>query len=249
MTPGGPARFARAALDLLVPPRCLACGQETATADGVCRGCWSGLAFVADPMCQRCGIGLLAEGTDGKDACGACHSRPPRFDRARAALAYDDASRPLILGFKHGGRLEAAPLFVRWLEVAGRQLVADADVIAPVPLHWRRMLGRRFNQAAELARRLADNADAIYAPDVLRRMRATRSQGGLGAKARQRNMMGAFAINPAWAERLDGARVLLVDDVFTTGATAERASAVLKQSGASAVDVLTVARVERPRPT
>ena len=231
-----------------MPPRCLACGRETATAEALCASCWGELAFVAAPVCGRCGLGLLAEGADVDDVCGACHAAPPRFDRARAALAYDDASRPIILGFKHGGRLEAAPLFVRWLEVAGGPLVTEADLIAPVPLHWRRMLGRRFNQAAELARGLGRRTKTPYAPDLLLRPRPTPSQSGLSAAARRRNMAGAFALNPAWSDRLAGARVLLIDDVFTTGATVERATAVLKRGGAAAVDILTVARVERPRP-
>jgi len=238
---------AHVALDLLIPPRCVSCGVETARAQGVCQACWSELRFVAEPLCRRCGLGLAAEGADAGGVCGACRASPPRFDRARAVLAYDDASRPLIVGYKRAGRLEATPLFVRWLEVAGREILPEADLIAPVPLHWRRMLWRRFNQAAELARALARYQAGAYAPDLLRRRKPTRSQAGLGPAARRRNVVGAFAVSDRWKARLAGQRVLLVDDVFTTGATAERAAATLVRAGATAVDVLTVARVERPR--
>lgn len=191
---------------------------------------------------------MEAEGADEGGVCGACMTKPPRFDRARAALAYDDASKPIILAYKHASRLEATPLLTRWLETAGAELLADADLVAPVPLHWRRMLRRRYNQAAELARTLARRRNIAYAPDILIRAKATRSQFRLGAKAREQNLRGAFQFNDRWLAQIDGARVLLIDDVFTTGATAERAAAVLKRAGADAVDVLTVARVERPRP-
>jgi len=202
---------------------------------------------VAAPLCQRCGLGLKAEGADEDSVCGACRARPPRFERARAALAYDDASAPAILAFKHGDRLEATPLFTRWLEAAGGELIQDADIVAPVPLHWRRMLRRRYNQAAELARALARRSGAVYAPDPVLRVKPTASQTGFSATGRRRNVAGAFALNPKWRDRVDGARVLLIDDVFTTGATVERIAAVLADAGAK-TDVLTVARVERPRP-
>lgn len=214
----------------------------------MCQRCWAELRFVAAPLCARCGLGLAAEGADAGGVCGACWSRPPRFERARAALAYDDASRPLIVGYKRASRLEATPLFVRWLSVVGGDLLADADLIAPTPLHWRRMLTRRYNQAAELARVLARTHGRRYAPDLLTRKRATRSQSGLSPIGRRRNLAGAIALKPKWRDDLAGKRVLIVDDVFTTGATVEQAARALKRGGAAAVDVLTVARVERPRP-
>jgi ComF family protein len=163
-------------------------------------------------------------------------------------LAYDEASRPIIIAYKRASRLEATPLLTRWLQAAGRDLLQDADIIAPTPLHWRRLLGRRYNQAAELARRLAKSENIAYAPDLLRRTRATRSQAGLSPSGRRRNLTGAFKLNEQWRERISGRRILLVDDVFTTGATVERCAAVLKRGGADAVDVVTIARVERPRP-
>ena len=206
------------------------------------------MRFVSAPLCQRCGLGLLAEGADVDGICGACHASPPRFDRARAALAYDDASRGLIVAYKHASRLESTPLFTGWLTIAGQTLVQEADFVTPVPMHWRRMLWRRYNQAAELARTFSKQHGRPYAPDLLRRRRQTPSQSGLSAAHRRRNVAGVFAINPRWQDRISGKRVLLVDDVFTTGATVERAAAVIIRSGASAVDVLTVARVERPRP-
>lgn len=219
----------------------------------MCPECWRELAFVAAPVCRVCGFGLQAEGAgegpDG-DTCGACMVSPPRFDRAcaRAMLAYDDASRPIIIAYKRASRLEATPLLTRWLLAAGRDFLADADVIAPTPLHWRRLLGRRYHQSAELARRIAGSEDIPYAPDLLHRTRATRSQAGLSPAGRKRNLTGAFKLNERWRDRITGKRVLLIDDVFTTGATVERCSAVLKRGGARAVDVVAIARVERPRP-
>ena len=113
------------------------------------------MRFVSAPLCQRCRLGLLAEGADVDGICGACHASPPRFDRARAALAYDDASRGLIVAYKHASWLESTPLFTGWLTIAGQTLVHEADFVTPVPMHWRRMLWRRYNQAAELARTLS----------------------------------------------------------------------------------------------
>lgn len=217
----------------------------------MCPDCWRELAFVAAPVCRICGFGLLAEGVgEGPegDTCGACAISTPRFDRARAMLAYDDASRSIIVAYKRASRLEATPLFTRWLQTAGRDLLDDADLITPTPLHWRRLLDRRYNQSAEMARRLATLENTPYAPNLLLRTRATRSQAGLSPAGRRRNLTGAFKLNERWRDRLKDKRVLLIDDVFTTGATVERCAAVLKRGGASAVDVVTVARVERPRP-
>jgi ComF family protein len=173
---------------------------------------------------------------------------PPRFNRARAMLAYDDASPPIISAYTRASRIEGTPLLTRCLLAAGRDLIADADLVAPTPLHWRRLLERRYNQFAELARRVAGSETIPCAPDLLHRTRATRSQARLSPAGRKRNLTGAFKLNERWRDRITGKRILLIDDVFTTGATVERCSAVLKRGGASAVDVVTIARVERPRP-
>ncbi len=168
------------------------------------------------------------------------------FARARAVLVYDDASRDLILGFKHADRTEAAPAFGRWLARAGGELVETADLIVPVPLHWTRFVTRRYNQAALLGRALARETTLPLVPDLLIRRRRTPSQGGLDFAGRARNVRGAFRLNPRLAGGVRGRRVLLVDDVYTTGATVSACARVLLRGGAAQVDVLTLARVVRP---
>ncbi len=233
---------ADAALDLLLPPRCLACGVMVEKNGLLCPTCWSRLGFIAPPLCDSCGL-PFAFAVAERTRCAACVAEPPPFDRARAALVYDDASRRLILGFKHADRTEAAPAFARWLARAGAPLLDDAEVIVPVPLHRWRLLRRRYNQAALLAVAVGRLARRPVIPDLLVRRRSTPSQGGLGRKGRARNVAGAFALRPGRADRIRGRRVLLIDDVHTTGATVGECVRALRRSGAAAVDVLTLARV------
>ena len=251
----GLAAAGRRVLDVILPPHCLACGDTVDEPGSLCPPCWETMTFLGAPACACCGVPFEFDVGAGA-LCAACIRRPPVFERARSVLAYDDASRGLILGFKHADRTEAAPAFGRWLARAGADLIAEADIIAPVPLHWTRFWRRRYNQSTLLAQALARAARQgghqggrrlPVIPDLLTRRRRTPSQGGLGASARARNVRGAFRIKPAHQARLRGARVLLVDDVFTTGATVEACARVLLRAGAGAVDVLTLARVARPR--
>ena len=161
-------------------------------------------------------------------------------------LVYDDKSRRVVLPLKHGDRTDMARACGAWMARAGADLVAEADLVAPVPLHWRRLFIRRYNQAGLLARALARDAGATLAPDLLQRARWTGSQAGLKAKERRRNVRQAFDVPPRWQAKLEGRTVLLVDDVLTTGATVEACTRALKQAGAAHVDVLTLARVVRP---
>jgi ComF family protein len=244
-------------LDLVLPPRCLGCGDLVEEQGTLCATCWTAITFVADPLCRRCGLpfafdsGDLVPGDQGTDSvddgldCGACLADPPPFERARAVMRYDDASRPLVLGFKHGDRTEAAPPFAAWMARSGAELLAQAQVIAPVPLHWRRLLSRRYNQAALLAAPLARRAGIPFVPDLLLRRRATPSQGRLSRAERRRNVAGAFAVNPRRAADLAGRRLLLVDDVMTTGATVDACARIALRAGAAAVDVLVLARAVR----
>lgn len=179
--------------------------------------------------------------------CLACLSRPPIYDRALAAAVYDDASRDLILALKHADRTDTAPMLARWLARAGAPLRHQVDVLTPTPLHRGRLWRRRYNQAALLTAELARAWDKPWVPDLLLRVRATRRQGRLSPAARRRNMQGAFAPGPGARLLTPGARVLLVDDVLTTGATAEACARTLKRAGAGAVFLLTLARVDRPR--
>lgn len=240
----------RRALDLMLPPRCLGCGVEVAGDGTLCPACWQGIGFIAAPHCARCGLPFDYDPTGegvGNLICGACIAHPPAFDRCRSVFAYDAGSRPLVLGFKHGDRTDCAPAFAQWLARAAAALLVEPDtLIAPVPLHRWRLLKRRYNQSALLALALGRLTGRTVIPDLLVRRRATESQGGLTAKGRARNVAGAFAPHPRWRDRVKGARVLLIDDVYTTGATVGECARVLRRAGARAVDVATLARVVKP---
>ena len=231
----------RRGLDLILPPESFDGGEGPQTA-GLSAAGWSRIAFIAPPVSDGCGLPFEYDLGAGV-RCPACEAKPRAFDRARAACLYDEASRDLILRLKHGDRTDLAGLFARWLSRAAPDLLADADAIAPVPLHRARLLKRRYNQAAEIARPLAHRAGKPYLPDALIRRRPTDSQGGKSGRGRRVNVQGAFAVPPGKRRRVEGKRILLIDDVFTTGATAEACARALMEAGALAVDVAAVARV------
>ena len=237
-------RLGRAALDALLPPLCLSCQAIVDQPGAVCAACWAKLSFLGAPMCRRCGLPFPHD-VGAEAECAACVADPPPWDRARAVFSYDEASRGLILGFKHADRLHGAPAFGRWLARAGAELVSEADIIAPVPLHWLRLALRRYNQAALLARALAQAANRPWIPDLLKRTRRTPSQGHLSRSERQKNVAGAFRARARYGDQIAGKRVLIVDDVLTTGATARASAKALLAAGAAAVDIVTLARVVR----
>ena len=239
-------RLGRVALDMLLPPRALdegAPGAEAVQWRGLTPGAWSRIAFIAPPVCDACGAPFDYDRGPGV-LCADCLARRPAFDRARAACLYDEHARDLILKLKHADRTDLAGLFAGWLARGAADLLPDVDAVAPVPLHPWRLLRRRYNQAAEIARPLARRIGAAYLPDALTRRRATPTQAGKAGEARRRNVEGAFAVAPSWRKRLAGRRVLLVDDVLTTGATAEACAMALKDAGAIRVDVAVIARVK-----
>jgi len=229
-------------LDQVLPPTCSGCGDVVAEQHTLCSDCWGTLTFLGRPCCDACGHPFEYEVPD-RTLCGACTREHPPFDRARAALLYDGASKDLILGFKHADKTDTQFLFAKWLMLGGADLVRAADIVAPVPLHWTRLFSRRYNQAALLAQSVAKLADKPVVADLMIRHRKTPSQGHLGVRARTRNVTGAFRIAPQHLLKLRGKRVLLVDDVYTTGATVRATAKVLKRAGVSGVDVLTLARV------
>jgi ComF family protein len=238
------------ALDAVLPPQCLSCACVVEAQGALCNACWSKIAWLAPPLCSTCGRPFEfdpgAPGQGSALVCGACLRDPPDFTRARAVFRYDEASRGLILAFKHADRTHGAPAFGRWLARAGADLLADADVVAPVPLHWTRLAWRRFNQSAMLAQAAAAQSGRACVPDLLVRSRRTRQQGDMGRAARARNVRRAFAVHPRRQEQVAGKRIVLVDDVFTTGATVAECARTLTAAGAVAVDILTLARVVRP---
>ena len=239
----------RAVLDAVLPPLCLGCNEIVEAPGALCAACWQGFSFISAPHCACCGT-PFAEDLGDEALCAGCLVRRPRYHRARAALVYDDQSRRLVLPFKHGDRTDIARACGGWMARAGADLLASADLVAPVPLHWRRLLVRRYNQAALLARIVVRTAaprrELHLAPDLLRRRRWTGSQAGLKAMERRRNVREAFDIHPKWQPQVAGKTVLLVDDVLTTGATVEACARALERAGAQGVDVLTLARVVRP---
>lgn len=239
---GNGKSIARGLANLLFPPQCMSCRMAVAQ-PGLCATCWSSISFLDGPGCACCGL-PFAVAMEGENFCAACLGRQPAFDTARAILAYDDKSRGAILALKHADRLDLVPGFARWLARVGRPALADCDLIVPVPLHRWRLWARRYNQAAELARRLGRDWNLPADPLALVRRRATRSQGEMpSAKARRRNVLSAFRVPEPG--RIRGRRILLVDDVLTTGATAESCARALKRAGAERVHVLALARVVR----
>jgi ComF family protein len=239
---------ARLVLDGLLPPRCPSCGALVHGPQRLCADCFGRLTFIGDPACLRCGLPFETNGEAGRlRLCATCLAHPPAFARARAALTYDEPARRLLLPFKHADRTELAGLLAMLMRRAGLSLLAEADLLVPVPLHRHRLVQRRYNQSALLAGRLAALAARPWAADALRRSRATAPLGALSAAERRRAVAGAFTVTPSALPRLRGQRILLIDDVLTSGATASACAEVLIAAGAASVDVLVVARVPDPR--
>ncbi|MDH3667291.1 MAG: ComF family protein [Paracoccaceae bacterium] len=232
--------------DALFPPACPACRSDTAQARTLCPDCWAETAFLTGRGCRACGRKVPGLGIrDTSFLCDTCQKYPPAWGRGVAVFAYQGAGRRLILGLKHGDRLDTVPMLAGWMLRAGRVLVDETELILPVPMHWTRRLGRRFNQSAELARALAGAAGAPthFAANLLRRVRRTGSQDGRDRAARAENIAGAFALPRGSAGRLAGKRVLLVDDVLTTGATLNACARLCRRAEAKAVDILVLALV------
>ena len=236
-------RYSARALDLILPPQCPITGERVAAPGQLSVSGWSQLNFIDDPACARCGAPFAHENGEGAE-CAACIAEPPSFDRARAAVLYDDASHKLIVGFKHSDRTDLIALFAGWLARAGAPFLREGTILVPTPLHTRRLLSRRYNQAALLANALG-RAKGASVVNALRRTRQTPPQQSLSAAARQRNVAGAFDIRPEVACDIADTHIVLIDDVLTTGATLSACARVLKKGGAASVDALVLARVMR----
>ena len=235
------AKAGCAVQDLIFPHHAFDAGSRAASPGLTAEG-WSRIAFLESPVCDGCGAPFDYDQGAGV-RCPACEARPRAFSRARAACLYDEHSRDLILQFKHADRLDHARLFSLWLSRAAVELMEEADAVVPVPMHPLRLIRRRYNQAAEIARPLARRAGLPYWPGALTRKRAGESQAGKSASGRRRAVQGAYACPQGWAARLKGKRILLVDDVMTTGATAEACAKALIRAGAAGVNVAVIARV------
>jgi ComF family protein len=229
------------AVDVALPQLCASC-REPVEGTGLCAGCWSRLSFIAPPYCERLGIPFPFDGGPGLLSMEAI-ADPPAYNRARAAVRYDAVARTLVHALKYGDRLDLAPTMGRWMANAGRQLLAEADALVPVPLHWRRLWARRFNQSALLAEIVAKASGRTVAHGALKRVKATPQQVGLGKSERAQNVQGAFRVPPDGRATVVGRRLVLVDDVVTSGATVDACARALLRAGAASVDVLVFARV------
>jgi ComF family protein len=236
--------FLRTALDVALPQLCAVCRTPVA-GRGLCPPCWSKLSFITRPYCERLGIPFVYDPGPGILSMEAI-ADPPVYHRARAAVRFDEISRALVHALKYGDRLDLAPMMGRWISYAGRELLAEADALVPVPLHWRRQWARRFNQSAMLAAAISAQSGVPVATHALKRVKATAQQVGLSRTERASNVQGAFKVpeegRPAVARR----RLVLVDDVLTSGATVEGCARALLRAGAANVDVLVFARVADP---
>jgi len=236
---------ARLTLDIALPTQCVAC-REPVAGDGLCGHCWSQLSFIAPPFCPRLGIPFVYD--PGSDVLSMQASAdPPAYARARAAVRYDDIARTLVHALKFQDRTDLAPAMGRWMARAGDALLTDADAIVPVPLHWRRGWSRRYNQSGALAKVIARQSGVALAADALKRIRPTAHQIGLPRHERAANVQGAFAVAPDKRHLVQGRRLILIDDVLTTGATVDACARALLRAGASGVDVLVFARVVESR--
>ncbi len=235
----------RAAIDVALPPLCPSCREPLGDGAGLCASCWSRLSFIEPPFCARLGIPFTYDPGPGLLSMEAI-ANPPAYDRARAAVRYDDIARALVLGFKYGDRLDLAPMLGHWMARAGAELTRDADALIPVPLHWRRLWARRFNQSAALAGAISGQCGVPVLHDALKRVRATPQQVGLSKPQRADNVQGAFRVPPAQKAAVAGRRLVLIDDVLTSGATVDTCARALLRAGAAHIDVLVFARVVAP---
>ena len=245
--PKGDARakaFLRSAGDFFWPPRSLISGARGMGSGPLSPADFAQLRFISDPLCDRCGAPLDYR-TGDETWCVICLARPPRWDRARAALIYDETARRPVLDLKRAGRRDGLETLCGWMRQAGGVLIDEADVLVPVPLHYTRLVVRGFNQSGWLAQAIGEASGRRVVVDGLKRTRRTPSQAGLAGRARRRNVSGAFQVRRSRAAEIADKRVLLVDDVLTTGATLSACTRVLKQAGARHVDVLVLARVVR----
>jgi ComF family protein len=234
----------RATLDLALPPLCASC-REPVEGRGLCPACWSKLSFIARPYCERLGIPFAYDPGPGILSMEAI-ADPPAYNRARAAVRFDEISRALVHSLKYGDRLDLAPMMGHWMSRAGREILAEADALVPVPLHWRRQWARRFNQSAMLAAAISAESRVPIAAGVLKRVKATAQQVGLTRTERASNVQGAFKVPEESKAAASNRRFVLVDDVLTSGATVEGCARALNRAGAANVDVLIFARVADP---
>ncbi len=234
----------RLTLDVLFPPACPSCHAPVETMHNLCSECFAKLRMISQPMCGCCGIPFVVA-IDSDLHCPECLDAPTAFTRARSVMVYDGVSAPLISALKFHDQWAGLTRYSAMLCAAGAELLATADIIAPVPLHWRRLWWRKYNQSALLAYGVSRRANLSCIPDLLYRTRYTKPQMRLKRSERLKNVKGVFAVTEKYAALVANKHILLVDDVITTGSTVESCATVLKKAGAREISVLTLARTVR----
>ena len=227
----------------LYPPQCIGCGAPVTTEEALCGTCWRDTPFIVGLVCDMCGTPLPGDDTGRAAICDDCLTVARPWARGRSVLRYDGRGRQLLMRLKHGDRPELARPAGRWMAQAARPLRRPDTLVVPIPLHWTRLLRRRYNQAALLARQVARELDCAMCPDLLTRVRRTPVQGGRGRADRFRNLRDTIAPHPRRGAQALGRPILLIDDVMTSGATLAAASEACYLAGADEVSVLTLARV------
>lgn len=232
-------------LHLIYPPQCLTCGARVTSDFGLCGDCWRDTPFITGLVCQHCGVPLPGEDSQTNVLCDDCLTMARPWTAGRAALLYKDNARKLVLALKHGDRLDLARPAAEWMFKAAAPMLVQGMLVAPIPLHWMRLVKRRYNQAALLSSRIAKMAALDHCADLLQRRRNTGSQDGLTRDGRFSNMATALTLHPRQASKVAGRHVLLVDDVMTSGATLAAGAEACVAAGASGVSVLVMARVAK----
>ena len=235
------ASLPRTALDIALPTLCVSCHEPVAS-EGVCAACWAKLSFIAPPFCVRLGIPFVYDPGPGLLSMQAI-ANPPAYQRARAAVRYDDVARTMVHALKYQDRTDLAPTMGRWMARAGQELLGNADALVPVPLHWRRGWSRRYNQSGALAAVIGKSVCVPVIGNTLRRVRPTLQQVGLSKADRTLNVQGAFKVPLEDKSSVQGRRIVLIDDVLTSGATVDACARALLRARAASVDVLVFARV------
>ena len=237
----------QALLHVVYPPQCLTCDARVTTDFGLCGDCWRDTPFVIGLTCTKCGTPLPGDDTATEVLCDDCLTTARPWGQGRAALVYKDNGRKLVLALKHGDRIDLARPAAAWMVRAAQGVLVPGMLVAPVPLHWMRLLKRRYNQASLLSATIAKTAGLDHCPDLLQRRRSTGSQDDRSRDARFANMAGALSAHPRHAARIDGRHILLVDDVMTSGATLASAAEACLAAGASDISVLVMARVTKDK--
>lgn len=231
-------------INLLFPPQCLNCDGRVSTHGTLCLTCWQNVQFISDPLCECCGLPFDYD-IGSQALCAVCMNTRPLYGRARSVFRYDDYSHKLVTRFKYSDQTHLAHIYGLWLIKAGGELLANTDIIIPVPLHYWRFVRRRFNQSALLAHAIARKTSIKHIPNALKRIRRTTPQTGLTAKQREANVKGAFTVNKSYEAVIKNKNILLIDDVLTTGSTTSACTRTLLKAGAAQVNVLTLARTIR----